>query len=49
LISNLAAGLALGADGKPEELDHFAILDACKSSSKGILKAILLTAEKGWS
>lgn len=44
LISNLAAGMALGADGKPEELDHFAILDACKSSSKSILRAILLSA-----
>ncbi len=45
LISNLAAGMALGADGKPEELDHFAILDACKASSRAILRAILLTVE----
>ena len=43
LISNVAAGLSANPD---EELDHFAILDACKSSSTGILKAILLSVEK---
>jgi purine-nucleoside phosphorylase len=43
LISNVAAGLSADPD---EELDHFAILDACKSSSTGILKAILLAVEK---
>ena len=48
LISNLAAGLALGKDGRPEELDHFAILDACKTSSVGILRGILQTAEARW-
>jgi purine-nucleoside phosphorylase len=46
LISNLAAGLQGGADGQPEELDHFAILDACKSSSIGILRGILLSVER---
>ena len=46
LISNIAAGLSGGADGEPEELDHFAILDACKTSSTGILRAILLSVEK---
>ena len=45
LISNLAAGLSGGPDGEPEELDHFAILDACKGSSRGILKAILSAVE----
>ena len=48
LISNLAAGLALGKDGKPEELDHFAILDACKTSSTKILHGILCTVESQW-
>jgi len=43
LISNVAAGLSANPN---EELDHFAILDACKSSSTGILKAILLSVEK---
>jgi purine-nucleoside phosphorylase len=43
LISNVAAGL--NADPSAE-LDHFAILDACKSSSTSILKAILLSVEK---
>jgi purine-nucleoside phosphorylase len=42
LISNVAAGLGANPN---EELDHFAILDACKSSSTGILKAILLSVE----
>jgi purine-nucleoside phosphorylase len=46
LISNLAAGLQGGPNGEPEELDHFAILDACKSSSIGILKAILASVER---
>ncbi len=46
LISNIAAGLIKGVNGELEELDHFAILDACKSSSTGILKAILLSVEK---
>ena len=46
LISNIAAGLSDGADGEPEELDHFAILDACKTSSTGILRAILTSVEK---
>ena len=46
LISNIAAGLAGGADGALEELDHFSILGACKASSTGILKAILLSVEK---
>ena len=46
LISNLAAGLQGGPDGEPEELDHFAILDACKSSSIGILRGILLCVEQ---
>jgi purine-nucleoside phosphorylase len=46
LISNIAAGLSDGADGEPEELDHFAILDACKASSTGILKGILNTVQK---
>jgi purine-nucleoside phosphorylase len=46
LISNLAAGLSDGPDGEPEELDHFAILDASKSSSRGILRAILNAVEK---
>ena len=42
LISNVAAGL----NANPEqELDHFAILDACKSSSTHILKALLLAVE----
>ena len=36
LVSNLGAGM-----NGTEELDHFAILDACKSSSVGILKGIL--------
>jgi purine-nucleoside phosphorylase len=49
LISNLAAGLQGGPDGEPEELDHFAILDACKSSSIGILKGILLSVERSGS
>ncbi len=48
LISNLAAGLSGGANGEPIELDHFAILDACKSSSTGILKAILEVVQKQW-
>ena len=48
LISNLAAGLALGKDGKPEELDHFAILDACKSSSTKILHGIHCAVESQW-
>ena len=43
LISNLGAGLARASDGSQIELDHFAILDACKSSSTAILKGILLT------
>ena len=43
LISNVAAGLSADPDA---ELDHFAILDACISSSTGILKAILLSVEK---
>jgi purine-nucleoside phosphorylase len=47
LISNLAAGMSSGPDGEPEELDHFAILDACKSSSIRILRAILTSVEKG--
>ncbi len=46
LISNVAAGLSEGPDGELHELDHFAILDACKSSSTGIMKAILLAVEK---
>ena len=46
LISNLAAGLSDGPDGEPEELDHFAILDASKTSSRGILKGILTAVEK---
>jgi purine-nucleoside phosphorylase len=46
LISNIAAGLSGGPDGEPEELDHFAILDACRASSTGILRAILLAAEQ---
>jgi purine-nucleoside phosphorylase len=41
LISNIAAGLLIGADGHAEELDHFNILDACKNSSIGILSGIL--------
>jgi len=45
LISNIAAGLSTGPDGD-EELDHFAILDACKSSSTGILRGILTAWEK---
>lgn len=45
LISNLAAGLSNAADGEPEELDHFAILDACRSSSISILRSILGAAE----
>ena len=48
LISNLAAGLALDKNGKPEELDHFAILDACKTSSSKILHGILRAAESQW-
>lgn len=36
LVSNKGAGL-----NGTEELDHFAILDACKTSSVGILKGIL--------
>jgi purine-nucleoside phosphorylase len=36
LVSNKGAGL-----NGTEELDHFAILDACRSSSVGILKGIL--------
>jgi purine-nucleoside phosphorylase len=46
LISNIAAGLSGGADGEPEELDHFAILDACKTSSSAILRAVLKCAEE---
>ncbi len=46
LISNVAAGLLLGPDGNFEQLDHFAILDACKSSSSSILKGILVSVEK---
>jgi purine-nucleoside phosphorylase len=41
LISNLAAGMERAKDGSAVELDHFAILDACKNSSIGILKGIL--------
>jgi purine-nucleoside phosphorylase len=41
LISNLGAGL-----NGDVELDHFAILDACKSSSTGILSGILESVEK---
>jgi purine-nucleoside phosphorylase len=41
LISNLAAGIERAQDGSAVELDHFAILDACKNSSIGILKGIL--------
>jgi purine-nucleoside phosphorylase len=44
LISNIAAGLLIGADGLAEELDHFNILDACQSSSTAILNGILLSA-----
>jgi len=44
LISNLGAGIERAIDGTAIELDHFAIMDACKSSSIGILKGILLTA-----
>jgi len=43
LISNLGAGLA-----GDEELDHFAILDACKSSSVGILRGILTSIDRKW-
>ena len=43
LISNRAAGLAVNGAGELEELDHFAILDACKSSSAAIMKGILKT------
>jgi purine-nucleoside phosphorylase len=43
LISNVAAGLSEDPDA---ELDHFAILDACKSSSTHILKAILTSVEQ---
>ncbi len=46
LISNLAAGMTKGNDGLPIELDHFAILDACKASSTTILKGILLSIER---
>ena len=46
LISNLGAGLHLDSDGVVAELDHFAILDACKKSSIGIIQGILLSAEK---
>ncbi len=49
LISNVAAGLSVGADGEVEELDHFSILNVCKSSSTGILKAILLSVEKKYA
>ena len=49
LISNIGAGLVVGADGIAEELDHFAILDACKSSSISILKGILLSVQKNLS
>jgi purine-nucleoside phosphorylase len=45
LISNLGSGLELDQNGNPIELDHFAILDACKTSSVGILKAILKVAQ----
>jgi len=44
LISNMAAGMERASDGTAIELDHFAIMDMCKSSSVGILKGILLTA-----
>ncbi len=44
LISNLGAGIERTSDGTAVELDHFSIMDACKSSSVGILKGILLTA-----
>ena len=44
LISNLGAGMERAIDGTAIELDHFSIMDACKSSSVGILKGILLTA-----
>jgi len=44
LISNLGAGIERGSDGIAVELDHFSILDACKSSSIGILKGILSIA-----
>ncbi len=44
LISNLGSGLEVDQNGVPIELDHFAILDACKTSSVGILKAILKVA-----
>ena len=46
LISNIAAGLSTNSAGELEELDHFAILDACKSSSTSILRGILLSVEK---
>lgn len=44
LISNLGAGMERTSEGLAIELDHFAIMDACKSSSIGILKGILATA-----
>jgi purine-nucleoside phosphorylase len=44
LISNLGAGMERASDGSAIELDHFAILDACKNSSIGILKGILNVA-----
>lgn len=44
LISNMGAGMERSSDGTAVELDHFAILDACKGSSIGILKGILNVA-----
>ncbi|MBS1959625.1 MAG: purine-nucleoside phosphorylase [Bdellovibrionales bacterium] len=41
LISNLGAGM-----NGDQELDHFAILDACRASSVSILKGILLSIEQ---
>ena len=49
LISNVAAGLSEGPGGELHELDHFAILDACKSSSTAIMRAILLAVEKQYA
>ena len=43
LIGNAGAGLAIGKNGIVEEVNHFDILTACKSSALGILKGILET------
>lgn len=46
LISNIAAGLDRDESGEIRELDHFAILDACKSTSVAMVRAIIQGVEE---